>query len=137
MHLTRLALGLLLIAGCGSVDSNGPSGPDGTTRVFDVTFLDTSGAEVSRAVLTFAPPAAGEAADGTYRHVSGRRLATSETLRATAPTDGPVRVALDPGISDGGVELLGPFSAGTSQGSWSTGSFVGPVPGGTFRADRQ
>ncbi len=136
MRLALLAVLLLLGSGCDTA-ADGPSDPSAATHVFDVTFLDTSDAEVSRATLTFAVPAPGVVAEGSYRHVSGRPVATSEVLRATAEAGGPVRVALDPGIADGGTELIGPFSQGTTQGAWSSGSFAGPVPRGTFRAERQ
>ncbi len=128
MRLTLLAATLLLVAGCDAADSSG------ATRTFDVTFRDTSGADVSQATLTFERPAAGGVTMGTYHHVSGRRLATTDPLRATGQEDGRVRITLDLGVADGGVELVGSFSGSASDGTWSVGSFGGPVPGGTFTA---
>lgn len=137
MRLAFFLAALLLAAGCDSAGPSGPPGPSGSSNSFDVVFRDTSGAEVSRATLVFDRPDAGAATEGTYGHVSGSRIASSEALRATGLADGTVRVALDVGVADGGTELVGPFSRGASGGTWSSGSFAGPVPRGTFRAEGQ
>lgn len=128
MRLVLLLTTLVVASGCDTTRSSDS---------YSVAFLDTAGAEVSRATLAFERPVPEVGFAGTYRHVSGRRLATSEELQVLGLTDGTLQISLDSQVADGGVELVGPFSGGTSEGTWTVGSFAGPVPGGTFRAERR
>ena len=62
---------LLLVAGCDAAGSN-------TAGSYAVMFENASVSEFTQATLAFDRPAEGETTVGTYRHIGGRRLATTE-----------------------------------------------------------
>ena len=127
-----LLVAALTVAAFGCDSSFTPDGP------FVTVCVDTEGAEVARAELSFQPSAQAESVGGSYMFTSGRLVdgvAESGGLRVTG--SGPdVIVTFDSSVADGGAQLNGRVDGDAFDGTWFLGTIAGPVEAGTFTGTR-
>lgn len=112
---------------------------------YAVALSDDSGVLVYTGLLDLAIEAPGPADEPG--EVSGRwHLDGVGAVPDLAPGAGTVRgslaegeifLGLDMNASDSGLDLSGTYDGDRISGTWSTVTIAGPMPGGTFEAERE